>query len=153
MEDETLKKNQGPGSTQSHDAPALSEIPARSGAVFLVADDEEPNRRFISRALRVVYPDVRIEQVADGLEAWDKIRALVPALVIMDILMPGRDGLEVCKMVRDTPELRGIKILVMTGCDTEGLGPRIFGSGADALLHKPFGLQELETEVLALVAR
>lgn len=138
---------------RKHAAPVPGKIAARHDKVFLVVDDEEPNRRFISRALSEFYPDARIEQAADGLEAGNKIRALIPALVILDILMPKANGFEVCEMVRNTRELMGIKILIITGCDVEELKPRILAAGADDMLHKPFELEELENKVRRLMAR
>ena len=137
---------------REHNMAIPAELAPPGKLVFLIVDDEEQNRKFISRGIKSYYPDAGIEEAIDGFEAGYKIRALLPTLVVLDILLPKVNGIKVCEIMRSDPDLRNIKILAITGCDIEESKTRILKAGADDFLGKPFTIQELDAKIESLLA-
>ncbi len=119
---------------------------------ILVVDDDPDVRDSLQRSLEFEGYDVAT--AADGAEAVRQCigpTALRPELVIMDVMMPGTDGLEACRNLRAAGER--MPVLMLTARD--GLGDRITGldAGADDYLMKPFALEELLARLRALTRR
>ena len=116
---------------------------------ILVVDDEQAVRESLRRSLR--FNGYEVLTANDGLEAVETVRAKNPELLILDVMMPNMDGLEVCRTLRsggwDRP------ILVLTARD--GVSDRVAGldAGGDDYLPKPFALEELLARVRSLVRR
>ena len=116
---------------------------------ILVVDDEPAVRDALERILRLDGFEVAL--ASDGREAV-RSQALAPAdAVLLDVLMPGLDGLEVCRRMRDTGDRT--PVLMLTARDEDG--DRVAGleAGADDYLPKPFALEELLARVRALLRR
>ena len=115
----------------------------------LVVDDEPAVRASLERALRLEGYDV--ELAADGREALHRIALAPPDAMVLDVLMPEVDGLEVCRRVRGLGDRT--PILVVTARD--GVSDRVAGldAGADDYLVKPFALEELLARLRALLRR
>ena len=116
----------------------------------LVADDE-PNI-LISLEFLMKREGYQVLVARDGHAALELIRRERPALVLLDVMMPGKSGFEVCQAVRADESLNGVKILMLTakGRDTDraqGLGLR-----ADGYMTKPFATQDLAARVRELLA-
>lgn len=114
----------------------------------LLAEDETVLRDFVSRNLRV--RGFTVCEATNGLEAlmlWEREQ---PHLLILDIMMPRLDGLEVCRRVR---EQSTVPIIVLTALDAESDKVAAFDLGADDYLTKPFGVDELLARVRAVVRR
>lgn len=120
-----------------------------TGARIALVDDEENLRETVGFALR--RDGHRVEIYADGLEAWRVFERSLPDLVILDILMPRMDGLELCRRLRALSER--LPILFLTSRDDEL--DRVLGLelGADDYLCKPFSVRELAARVKVLLRR
>src|SRR5438067_5452632 len=118
-------------------------------ARVLVVDDEPAVRRALERALRLDSYDVAL--AADGEEALDALAAAPADAVILDVLMPRLDGLEVCRRMRKAGDRT--PILMLTARD--GIDDRVQGLevGADDYLVKPFALRQLQSRLRALLRR
>jgi two-component system response regulator MprA len=115
----------------------------------LVVDDEPAVRTALERALRIEGYDVDLAE--DGLEALQRLAAHTPDAVVLDVLMPNVDGLEVCRRIRAADDQT--PVLMLTARDA--VGDRVAGldAGADDYLVKPFALEELHARLRALLRR
>ena len=118
-------------------------------ARVLVVDDEPAVRRALERALRLESYDVIV--AADGEEALDALATEPVDAVVLDILMPKLDGLEVCRRMRQAGDRT--PVLILTARDA--IDDRVEGLdvGADDYLVKPFALRELQARLRALLRR
>ncbi len=115
---------------------------------ILLAEDEVALRDFVSRNLRA--RGFEVHEASNGLEAlalWEREN---PHLLILDIMMPRMDGLEVCRRVR---EHSAVPIIVLTALDAESDKVTALDLGADDYLTKPFGVEELLARVRAVLRR
>jgi DNA-binding response OmpR family regulator len=92
-----------------------------------------------------------VQAVHDGLDALRSARATPPALVLLDLMLPGLDGFEVCRRLR--AEIRDLAILVVTALDDEASLLKGFDAGADDYITKPFRTQELLARIKANLRR
>jgi len=92
------------------------------------------------------------DRVADGGAALPKIRAMRPDLVVLDVMLPGVSGYDICRDVRGDPALREVKILMMTARGSSVERRRGQAIGADGFITKPFELKELRQEMRRLLA-
>jgi two-component system response regulator MprA len=116
---------------------------------LLVVDDERSIREADARALRANGFDVALAQ--DGETALQSVYALRPQAIVLDVMMPGVDGIEVCRRLRAS----GAKVPVLMLTARDEIGERVAGleAGADDYLVKPFALDELLARVRALLRR
>jgi two-component system response regulator MprA len=121
-----------------------------AGMKILVVDDERAVRESLRRALEL--EGYEIELAGDGREAIERLeKEGEPDAVVLDVLMPGLDGLEVCKRIR----LRGSRVPVLMLTARDEVESRVAGldAGADDYVTKPFALEELLARVRALLRR
>jgi two-component system response regulator MprA len=116
---------------------------------ILVVDDEPAVRDALDRALRL--EGYRVELAADGNEALDALAAAAPDAMVLDLLMPHVDGLEVCRRLRALGDKT--PVLVLTARDQVADKVRGLDAGADDYLVKPFALDELKARLRALLRR
>ncbi len=115
---------------------------------ILLAEDEVALRDFVSRNLRA--RGFVVLEASNGLEALALWEREDPHLLILDIMMPRMDGLEVCRRVR---EHSAVPIIVLTALDAESDKVTALDLGADDYLTKPFGVEELLARVRAMLRR
>jgi two-component system response regulator MprA len=127
--------------------PQQARLTIDQGALsILVVEDDRRMAAFLDRAL--TYAGYRVTVAEDGEQALTRAEERPPDLVLLDIMLPGIDGLEVARRLRSES---GVPILMLTA--REGLDDRVEGldAGADDYLAKPFALQELLARLRALM--
>lgn len=115
---------------------------------IVVAEDDPGMARLISRTLEL--EGFRPISATDGLRAIKLVESSNPVLVLLDIMMPGMDGFEVCRQLR---QFTDVPIIMVTARDQEEDVVRGLNAGADDYLTKPFGTDELVARVRAVLRR
>ena len=117
----------------------------------LVVDDEDNIIELIRLGLR--YEGFQVETASNGEDGIALAQRIDPDLVILDVMMPGIDGIEVCRRLRNNPTTHDVPILMLTAKDE--VGDRILGlqTGADDYLTKPFDFYELLERIKAILRR
>ena len=118
---------------------------------ILIVEDEETLIRNLADKLRA--EGFKVVTAMDGESGLEKVRTETPDLVVLDIMLPGLDGLSICRMIRHDTATSHIPIIMLTARGTEV--DKIVGleSGADDYIVKPFGLGEFLARVRALMRR
>jgi two-component system response regulator MprA len=116
--------------------------------LILVVEDEEKILNFLKRGL--IYEGYRVETATDGTAGLAAARDNPPDLVILDLMLPGIDGLEVCRRLRAASS---VPILILTARDSVADRVQGLDAGADDYLVKPFALDEVLARLRALLRR
>ena len=111
----------------------------------LIVEDQADIRKLIRMTLE--YENLEIHEAADGAFGLNMVRAVRPDLVLLDVMMPGElDGLQVCQRIKADPELRHVKVVLLTARGQVRDREAGTAAGADEYLVKPFSpLQLIET--------
>ncbi len=128
------------------------EVPAEVGEgpfTVLVVEDEPDLRRFLVATLAEEH---RVLQAPDGRTGLRILREQRPQLALLDLMLPGIDGLEICRRVKEDPEIRSIKIVLLTARVDEAAKVTALERGADDFILKPFSTLELRKRVANLLA-
>jgi two-component system KDP operon response regulator KdpE len=112
---------------------------------ILIVDDEPPIRRFLRTALAA--QDYRVEEAGDGEAALDFLRRNPVDLLVLDLGLPGIDGLEVIRHLRGAG--KAIPIIILSSRDDEAGKVAALDLGADDYVSKPFGMEELSARIRA----
>ena len=116
---------------------------------LLLVDDDPGLRALLRTTLEVV--DIDVDEAATAIDAGGKIQTMRPDVVVLDVSMPGIDGLAFCRELKKNPSTRDIPVVVPTGAD-EGTEGTAREAGVDAFLRKPFSPLELLAVVERLAA-
>ena len=117
----------------------------------LVVDDDPNIRQIVRRLLEEVDGELTIEEAGDGYEAGIKIGALLPDLVILDLMMPHVDGIALCKSIRSNPKTESAKVLAITGFPDQDNVKHVYEAGADLCLIKPLQFEHFRLEVTRML--
>ncbi len=120
-------------------------------ASILVVDDNIDVANTIKRSLSNKGHIVNV--VYGGVEALEAIKREQPDLIVLDVIMPHMDGIEVCRRIRQDPQVAHIPIIFLTALGRLSDKLEGFDAGADDYISKPFHFQELEVRVRALLRR
>lgn len=120
-------------------------------ARILVADDDQDLNDLVTMKLEAAGHEV--VSVVDGENALLRALSDRPDLIVLDWMLPRRNGLEVCREVRSDPELSGTRILMLTARAQEVDVERAFAAGAEEYITKPFSPRELVLRVGTLLSR
>jgi DNA-binding response OmpR family regulator len=123
-------------------------VPSSAPPLVLVADDEPSMLELVARHLKSLEsPKLEVIEASDGDEAWRLAKERLPDLVVLDVMMPGMSGWEVCRKIRDDVALAHTGVVMLTGIGenlNEMTSPLY---GADAHIDKPFEFEELDDKV------
>lgn len=118
-------------------------------ATILVADDNPDNVELLREMLEAA--QYTVVAAYDGDEALLRVAEANPDLIILDVMMPGKDGFEVCRRLKKWEQTRNIPVMMLTALQEVADKVRGIESGADEFLSKPVDMVELQTRVKALV--
>jgi CheY-like chemotaxis protein len=110
-------------------------------SVVLVVEDEAP----VADIIRLLVEDLghSVLIAPNGKEGLELVERERPRLVISDVMMPLMPGDELCRRIKSSPDLCGVKVVLMSAAGSR----RVEGTGADAFIHKPFDLETVEDVV------
>jgi two-component system cell cycle response regulator DivK len=113
----------------------------------LIVDDNAMN--ILIAQVVLLAEKFEVETAADGLEAMQKVASFRPDLILMDIQMPGRDGLEVTRELKADPATRNIRIVAFTAFAMHGDEAKMRAAGCDGYLSKPIDVKLFGAQVRA----
>ena len=108
---------------------------------ILIADDEPYLIRSLSYVLQ--REGYHVESAVDGQEAMSKIETLRPDLVFLDLMLPRLDGFQICRRIKERPDLRSIYVIILTAKGQQEDRRKGLQAGADAFMTKPFSPKEI----------
>lgn len=117
---------------------------------LLIVDDEPQIRMLLGEFLSEQF-DVNF--AANGKEALQNTKTCRPDIILMDIMMPEMDGLDTCRVLRESDETRHIPLLMLTAANTSQERIRAFNLGADDFISKPFEVDELLSRLKSKIRR
>ena len=149
LEESSVSADRRPPPPQRHPPNPRAPSPIRKAVppLVLVADDNNRVRGAVASILGHI--GYRVAVAADGEQALRLARGLEPSLLVLDVNMPGLDGLEVVRRVRESETIGRTPIVVMSAYEVK----RNLEAGAAAYLLKPFRVQELLDSLAALLPR
>jgi DNA-binding response OmpR family regulator len=121
---------------------------AARARVLLVEDDADIRELIRYSLARAGF---KVEEASDGAEALDKVLSFAPDLVVLDLMLPGMTGLEVCQRLRSRPESARLPILVVSAKGNASDKAMGLTMGADDYVTKPFSPRDLLTRAIALL--
>ncbi len=115
---------------------------------ILIVEDED----FLIQVLKdnLATEGCTVDIAKDGEEAVEKVGKKKPDLILLDIILPGINGLELCRCLKANPETKSIPIIIVTASREEDLSERCLAAGADGLIIKPFEAKELLEKIKKL---
>lgn len=134
---------------QPHSADEMPDTAAGKKASVLVVDDNDDIRFYIKDNLRTGY---KVYEAMNGSEGWEKAQSLQPDVIISDIMMPGMNGLELCKKVKQDARTSHIPVILLTARSAEEQKLEGFDTGANDYITKPFSFEMLLSRVKGLLA-
>jgi excisionase family DNA binding protein len=137
---------------KQNNIPIPDELEPAKPVRILVIDDEIHIINYIIRVFQTSYPDnsYMISSANDGFEAGKQILSFKPDLIMLDLHLPGIDGFKVCENIKSDPLTKHIKIVVVTGDNSEETHNRVIKLGADGYIKKPFQIETLLEEIKKL---
>jgi len=148
--DISFETRQGKGTTFTISMPTLLK---REAAKILIVDDDQTIREMLIEALTLdQQKSYLIEEATNGIEASIKLGTYRPDLLILDLFMPEMDGLEVCRIIRNEPELSDMKVIISTGYPDHAKLNEMARLGFTNVILKPFNLPEFVTKVERILA-
>lgn len=118
---------------------------------ILIIDDEFPMRYLIEHQLK--REGFQVMLAKDGPDGLTAVSQHKPDLVVLDVMMPGMDGFEVCQKIKNAPETSQIPVIFLTASEVKEYKTKAFAVGADDYLTKPFLAEELLAHISAVLKR
>jgi two-component system cell cycle response regulator DivK len=122
-----------------------------AGEPILIVDDNPVNLKLARVLLAAEGYEVRTAMAAE--EALEVLGDFLPRLILMDIQLPGMDGLELTRRLKADPRMRGIVIVALTAYAMKGDQERVLAAGCDGYIGKPIDTRRLAAQVAELLTR
>ncbi len=116
---------------------------------ILYIEDNFENRLFVRRVLEAL--GFELIEAEDGLTGIEVAQAKMPDLILMDIGLPGIDGLETTSRLKQDPDLQNIPVIALTANAMQGDAEQCFAAGCDGYLTKPIGVTALREQILSFL--
>ena len=116
---------------------------------IMVVEDEQDVLMLVSEIIGE--DNYKIIQAVDGYQALAKAKQLHPDLIILDVMMPGIDGFEVCRKLKADEETKDIKVVIVSAKNTDQDIEEGMAAGADFYMPKPMKITELSTKIRELI--
>ena len=116
---------------------------------LLIVDDDPLNLRTFKTILKEQFIT---DCAANGEEALKKAARFKPDILLLDILMPGINGYEICTRIKSGVKKKQIKVVLVSGLTSVRMRLKGYKAGADAFIRKPVGLKELQEKLIAAFA-
>ena len=126
------------------DGPAVDSGPTDPKITVLLVEDNAELRRYMRQALGHYY---HMHTAGDGLDAWERIREMMPDIVVSDAQMPRMDGFELCRNIKSTFETSHIPVILVTVADDRDNLSKGLAAGADDYIQKPFDIEYLRLKI------
>ena len=118
------------------------------GSMVLIVDDEYIGRETLQSVLEG--EGYELEMAENGLQAIEKAKKLLPDVILLDVMMPGMTGFEVCQRIRSDPQIAEIPIIILTALDDRESLLNALKAGADDFISKPFDRYELRARLMGI---
>ena len=118
------------------------------GSLVLIVDDEYIGRETLQAVLEG--EGYELEMAENGPQAIEKAKRLLPDVILLDVMMPGMTGFEVCQRIRSDPQIAEIPIIILTALDDRESLLNALKAGADDFISKPFDRYELRARLLGI---
>lgn len=110
---------------------------------LLIVDDDEELNNVLKSIIATEMPDIEVDQAFDGFEAGRLIAENRPAFVLLDIFLPGLDGIQLCKRIKEDPVFGKPFVIAISGVNDSDSRDSVLGNGADAFFGKPLDFDGL----------
>ena len=114
---------------------------------ILIVDDDEEITRMLGKFFDYSSAAVETKITSSGFEAGRVVSSFKPHVVLLDLMMPGVDGFDVCRMIKQDPDTKATRVIAMTGFYEESNVERILKLGAEVCLSKPFSFESLSEAI------
>ncbi|MDH5570827.1 MAG: response regulator [Gammaproteobacteria bacterium] len=119
------------------------KLTGKTSLRVLITDDDKQIRSYLQEFLQTVSTSIIIDTAENGFEAGQKLHTFKPEILLLDLMMPGLNGFEVCKLIKKNPDLSHIRIITITGYHSnENIGMAL-AAGAEICLAKPVDPDQL----------
>ena len=120
----------------------------KNKAKLLVVDDEYFNFTFYTNVLSEQY---ELEYAQSGEQCLKEALVMHPDAILLDVCMPGLDGFDICRILKNTPETNRIPIIIISGLESAAAKAKAFEAGCDGFFVKPLAMNELQESLQTLI--
>lgn len=119
------------------------QLPDDQTIRILIVDDDVDIASVLTRLLKRADPNIQTMTASSGFDTGRMVQEFRPHFLLLDIMMPGIDGIEVCKTIKQDPSSKAMRVIAMTGFYEDATVKRILDAGAELCLKKPFSTEAL----------
>jgi DNA-binding response OmpR family regulator len=118
---------------------------------ILVIDDEPEVGEFVAGLVKDNFPNIEVKMVYNGFAAGKILNEYLPDMIILDLMLPGVNGFDVCSQIKGSDLHKSVRILAISGYDSPENRVKIMSCGADDFLAKPMDLRTLKSKIVSLL--